>query len=134
MDLTLDSKQSKALDCQTCDPMKMKIRNCNGAYGEKSQSPILVNGNVYFSCPRAMVAQDWELGYLVSLFFECRENKVSPYGGTLANTTSFCKEVFSVMDEAVAKYREREQKKIEEQQKKELAKMKAQSKTRKGKK
>lgn len=132
MDLSLDSKQSKALDCQTCDPAKMRLRNCNGAYGEKSQSPILVNGNVYRSCPRAFVAQDWTLGYLTSLYFECRENKVMPFGGTLMSTTAFCKEAFDHMDFIISDYRERERIKMEENQKRELAKLK--NKGKKGKK
>lgn len=124
MDLTLDSKQSKALSCQTCDPAKMKIRNCNNAFG-KSQSPILVNGNVYRQCPRSFVAQDWELGYLVSLYFECRENKTTPLGGNLMDTTAFCKELFDQMDSIVADYRDREQKKMEEKMEKEMKKSKS---------
>ena len=131
MDLSLDSKQSEALDCQTCDPAKMRLRNCNGAFGEKSQSPILVNGNVYRSCPRAVVAQDWQLGYLTSLYFECRENKVMPFGGTLMNTTAFCKDVFDQMDSIVSDYRARENKKMEDKMKRESDKLK--SKGKKGK-
>ena len=123
MDLSLDHKQSKALSCHTCDPQKMRLRNCNNAYG-KSQSPILVNGNVYRQCPRSMVANDWELGHLVSLYFECRENKTTPSGGSVLKTTAFCKSAFEIMDAAVSDYREREAKKQEEEHKKEMAKLK----------
>jgi len=128
MDLSLDYKQAKALDCQTCDPGKMRLRNCNGAYGETSKSPILVNGNVYRSCPRALVAQDWNLGYLVSLYFECRENKVNPFGQTLVSTTAFCKNVFDQMDSIVSNYREREHKKLEEKTKADAKKAKLKGK------
>lgn len=124
MDLSLDSKQSRALSCHTCDPQKMKIRNCNNAYG-KSQSPILVNGQIYRQCPRSIVANDYEIGYLVSLYFECRENKTAPYGNSLVNTTAFCKEAFDIMDSIVADYREREQRKVDEQHKKEMSRMKS---------
>lgn len=117
MDLTLDYKQSRALDCSSCDPQKMRIRNCKNQW-DKSKSPILVNGNVYRSCPRAVVADSWEVGYLVSLYYECRDAKTSPFGGTLMNTTSFCKEAFDLMDSITADYRERERKKQEEEHKK----------------
>lgn len=125
MDLSLDNKQNKALDCSTCDPQKMKLRNCNGAYGEKSQSPMLVNGNVYRSCPRAMVAGNWEVGYLISLYFECRENKVSPFGTSLATTTAFVKQTFDQMDTMVYDFRERERIKHEEKMKRDMAKNKS---------
>jgi hypothetical protein len=131
MDLSLDHKQAKALNCSQCDPAKMRLRNCNGAFGEKSQSPILVNGSVYRICPRSIVAQDWELGYLISLYFDCRENKTTPFGGGLLETTAFCKEVFDLMDSIVSEFRERENKKMQEQMKKDTDK--AKSKTKRGK-
>lgn len=123
MDLTLDSKQNRALDCSTCDPQKMIIRNCNNQFGQ-SKSPILINNKVYRVCPRSIVANDWELGYFVSLYFDCRNKKQAPFGGTLANTTAFCKELFDILDSMKLDYEEREQKKLEEERKKELAKSK----------
>ena len=117
MDLSLDHKQAEALQCSTCDPSKMRLRNCNGAYGEKSQSPMVVNGTVYRSCPRAIAAQDWQVGYLVSLYFECKENKVVPGGSSLMDSTAFCKEVFDQMGSIVSEYRIREQKKADDKAK-----------------
>lgn len=117
MDLALDSKQSKVLDCSTCDPSKMKIRNCENKYGQ-SKSPLIVNDTLYRACPRSVVADDWETGYLVSLYFDCKENKTIPFGQSLLDMTSFCKEAFDLMDGIVYKFRERMQKKHEEEMKK----------------
>lgn len=127
MDLTLDHKQSRALDCSSCDPAKMKIRNCNGAYG-KSLSPILVNNNVYRVCPRSIVANDWELGYLISLYFDCKENKTYPFGNSLADTTAFCRNTFELLDSIVGDFQERERKKQDEQMKKDAKKAKSKGK------
>lgn len=107
MDLALDSKQSKALDCSDCDPNKQKLRNCANKFG-KSQSPILVNGQVYRQCPRSLVIDKWELGYLVSLYFDCKENKTNPFPGSLLEQTTFCKKVFEFMDDRVEVFRNRQ--------------------------
>jgi len=117
MDLALDYKQSKALSCSHCDLTKMHLRNCQGKR-EKSNSPILVNGTVYFQCPRSMVADAWELGYIVSLYFDCKENKTYPFGNSLMQTTAFCSELFTILDRIVNDYKIREQKKQEDEMKK----------------
>lgn len=121
MDLALDSKQSRALDCSHCDLLKMRLRNCQNKYG-KSRSPILVNGNVYFECPRSSVVDQWDLGYLVSLYFDCKENNTYPFGNSLLNVTAFCKNVFDIMDSIVNDYRERENKKMQDSINKDMKK------------
>lgn len=123
MDLALDSKQSEVLNCSRCDLIKMRLRNCGNKYG-KSKSPILVNGQVYFECPRAIVADEWDLGYLVSLYFDCKENKTYPYGNSLLNVTAFCKNVFEIMDSKVNDYRQREDKKMRDKLDKDTKKSK----------
>ena len=127
MDLSLDHKQNKALDCSTCDPAKMRLRNCNNQW-EKSQSPIQVNGNIYRVCPRSIVANDWDLGHLVSIYFECRENKTAPFGRTVMDSTAFCKEVFDLLDGMVSDYRERENAKMEAEMKKKVTEAKSKGK------
>lgn len=126
MDLALDHKQSEALSCNHCDFAKMRLRNCRNQFG-KSKSPILVNGHVYFECPRSIVANDYGIGYLTSLYFDCRENKTYPYGNTILSLTAFCSNVFDIMDSIVNDYKQRENKKTED-------KMKAQSTKSKGRK
>jgi hypothetical protein len=117
MDLALDSKQSRVLDCSSCDPNKQKLRNCAGKFG-KSASPIIVNGQVYHQCPRSMVMNEFELGYMVSLYFDCRENKTYPYGASILEQTAFCKNLFDVMDERVQAYRVRENDRMIKEQEK----------------
>ncbi|MCH9664412.1 MAG: hypothetical protein K0U41_01010 [Gammaproteobacteria bacterium] len=117
MDLVLDSDQARVLDCSRCDPDKMFIRNCNNAFG-KSKSPILVNGTVYRQCPRALVANDYEAGYLVSLYFKCKENNTYPYGISPTSMTAFCSNLFDFLDGMVGEFRRKQEKKMEAKQKK----------------
>lgn len=121
MGFALDHKQSRALSCSSCDSRLMKLRNCNNKFG-KSGSPILLNGNVYEQCPRSIVVNEWELGYLVNLYFDCKETKKYPHAETLLNVTAFCLNVFNFMDGIVDAFKEKENAKMKEKMKKQNAK------------
>lgn len=116
MGFALDYKQSRALSCSDCDSRLMKLRNCNNNFG-KSGSPILLNGNVYNQCPRSIVVNEWELGFLINLFFDCKESKKYPHSETLLGTTAFCLNVFNFMDLIVNNFKEKENAKAKEKMK-----------------
>lgn len=117
MGFALDFKQARALSCSTCDSQKMKLRNCNNEFG-KSASPILLNGSIYRQCPRSIVVNEFELGYLVNLYFDCKERKTFPNAQSLLNVTAFCLNAFNFMDGIVDDFKEKENAKMKEEMKK----------------
>ena len=107
MDLALDWEKSATLKCETCDAGLQKLRNCNGKGGP---AIIQLNKELYKQCPRALSFNKQESSYLVSLYFDCRENNILPMPGSFINQTSFCKELFDYLDIIVFDYRARKQK------------------------
>lgn len=91
------------------------LRNCGGRH---NKAIIKVNQKVYRECPRALCFGRKEEEYLVSLYFDCRENKTWPYGASLARQTSYTKYLFDFLDGIVGEFRERQHKEFEQQAKK----------------
>ncbi len=117
MNLALDYKQSKAFDCSTCDSGMQKIRNCGNKQGE-SKSPMIVNDTMYRTCPRSLTFnKDAEI-FLVSLYFDCKENKCWPTGKSSIDQTAYLQELFNFLDSISDDFREKENKKMESDMKK----------------
>jgi len=109
MDLALDYNKSKAFNCSNCDKGLQSLRNCGGIY--KKKSLIDVNGTIYRECPRSLAFNSYSEEFIVSLYFDCKENRVWPHGGSMNDQTSYCVELFNFLDSIVNVYREREHKK-----------------------
>lgn len=115
MDLALDNKQAKSLDCNSCDYKTQRLRNCGGNY---SKAIIKVNESVYRECPRSITFNNNSASFLISLYFDCRENKFLPFEGSLASQTAYLKDAFDFMDGIVNTYKERIQNEHEREMKK----------------
>ena len=123
MDLALDYEQSRKLMCNHCDVGLQKLRNCGNRFGQ-SKSPIKVNQTIYRVCPRSLTFNKNAEQYVVSLYFDCRENKSWPFNGSLIEQTAYCKEIFDLLDSVVGDYREAQNKKMEKDMKKHESKTK----------
>ena len=117
MDLALDYKQSRAFMCPSCDSGMQRLRNCGGLQ-ESSRAPMKVNGRIYRVCPRSLTFNKDSENFLVGLYFDCKENKTWPFQGSILNQTAYCKEAFDLLDGIAADYREREQKRLDNEMKK----------------
>jgi len=109
MDLALDREKSKAFNCSTCDKGLQSLRNCGGIYRKKAL--IDVNGTIYRECPRSLAFNTYSEEYIMSLYFDCKENKVWPHSGSMNDQTAYCTELFNFLDGIVNNYRERQHQK-----------------------
>ena len=106
MDLSLDYKQANKLSCQNCDLGLQKLRNCGGRY--KRPAIIKVNGDIYRECPRSLTFNRHYESLVVSLYYDCRENKIWPYGKSMMQQTAYCKDLFEYLDGVVSDFKMRE--------------------------
>jgi hypothetical protein len=120
MDVSLDNTKARSFNCSTCDSGLAKLRNCSGA---GSAGKNIINGNLYRRCPKALWMEAKEARFLVELYMDCRESGNLPYPGSLVEQTHFTKEVFSILDNIVGEFRQK-------QNEKQMAEMKKRSNAR----
>ena len=113
MGLALDQTQNAKLDCASCDLGLMSLRNCGGRFKAKSRSPIVVNDEPYWICPKSMTFNRKEESQLLEIYFACRENNTFPYGNSPLQQTAFCLDAFKHLDGIVGDYQAKKQKEHE---------------------
>jgi len=106
MSLYLDHKQARNLKCNACDIGLQKIRNCGGRFNKPAL--IKINDEIYRQCPRSYILGNYELKYLTELYFDCRENKVWPFKGTMRDQTAYCVDFFQYADSLISEKRAKE--------------------------
>jgi len=110
MGLALDQNQNVKLDCSNCDLGLQNLRNCGGRFREKSRSPIRVNEEIYWICPRSLIFNRKVESQLFNLYMTCKDNNVFPYGAEPLKQTSFCLDVFKFLDGILSEYHARKDK------------------------
>lgn len=114
MDMSLDYKKARTFDCSACNVGLAKLRNCDGTHPPAKN---VVNSNLYSQCPKNLWIQNRESRMMVELYMDCRESKILPFPGSLAQQTQFTKELFIFLDNIVAEWKSKQQKKEDDKMK-----------------
>jgi len=96
MDIWLDHDRAKKFNCAECDIGLQSLRNCLGKY--KDAKTMILNDKPYKQCPRSMTFNQHKMNRLVSIYFNCRRDKVWPHNVDMSGSTAFCLDVFEHLD------------------------------------
>lgn len=99
-----DRAKAKTFNCTDCPVNLQRLRNCSGN-GSPAKNEL--NDALYSRCPRAIHLEAYEERALVTIYAECRENKIYPAPGGPLDQTQFTLELFDYVDSLVNANREK---------------------------